>query len=89
MFDCLIVNGTVIDGTGRPGERADVALAGDRIVRIGRLDGQPARLVVDAVGRVVAPGFIDVHNHDEAWLLKDAIYSVKTIQGYTSPKTSV
>ena len=84
MFDCLIANGVLVDGTGRSRERADVALSGDRIAAIGSLAGQPARQVVDATGRIVAPGFIDVHNHDEGWLLKDPHYAVKTIQGYTS-----
>ena len=60
-YDVLIRNGTVIDGTGAPGYKADVAIAGDRIVAISRtpIDAALARTVIDATGRVVTPGFID------------------------------
>jgi N-acyl-D-amino-acid deacylase len=84
MFDYLIVNGTVVDGTRRSGYRADVAIAADRIARIGELQDVEARTTIDASDCVVAPGFIDVHNHSEGWLLKDPHFSVKTLQGFTS-----
>ncbi len=84
MLDYLILNGTVIDGTGRPGRAADVGIESDRIVAIGHLRPETARAIVDARGQIVSPGFIDVHNHDEGWLLKDPNYCVKTVQGYTS-----
>jgi N-acyl-D-aspartate/D-glutamate deacylase len=84
MFDTLIQGGTVIDGTGCPGFRADVALAGDRIAAIGDLRDAEARATVNAAGLMVAPGFVDVHNHDEAWLLKDPRYTIKLRQGFTS-----
>ncbi len=84
MFDHLIVNGTVVDGTGRPGCLADVALLGDRVVRIGRLQGAEARTTIDVTGSVVVPGFMDVHNHSEGWLLKNRHFSAKTLQGFTS-----
>ena len=67
-FDVLITGGTVIDGTGAPRYAADVALAGDRIALVSRQPIAPSRAarVIDAAGRVVAPGFIDLHAHIEA-----------------------
>jgi N-acyl-D-amino-acid deacylase len=63
MLDVLIQGGTVIDGTGRPGRRADVAIAGDRVEAIESLPGATAARVIDATGHAVAPGFIDMHSH--------------------------
>jgi len=58
-YDLVIRNGDVIDGTGAPARHADVAIAGDRIVAIGTISAGASR-TIDATGRVVAPGFIDV-----------------------------
>ena len=60
-FDILIVNGTVVDGTGAPRRCADVGIAGGRIAAVGELAGQEAALRIDASGDVVCPGFIDAH----------------------------
>src|SRR3982750_4747986 len=69
-FDTLIRNGTVVDGSGQtPAARADVGIAGDRIAALGALDGATAARTIDATGRVVSPGFIDVHVHSEIELL--------------------
>ncbi|MCE2541153.1 MAG: D-aminoacylase [Acidobacteria bacterium] len=62
-FDVLIRGGRVVDGTGNPWVRADVAVRGDRIARIGHLPDATADRVIDAEGLVVAPGFIDPHTH--------------------------
>lgn len=64
-YDLLIVNGTVYDGTGAAGVRADIAVRGDRIVRVGALTGATATRTIDARGLAVAPGFLDLHAHLE------------------------
>ena len=66
MFDTLIRGGTVIDGTGRPAFAADVAVSGGRIAAIGDLSAASAAHVIDAAGRTVTPGFIDIHRHADA-----------------------
>jgi N-acyl-D-amino-acid deacylase len=81
-FDTIIHGGTVIDGTGAPRRPADIAIAGDRIVAIaepGTLTGAASR--VDATGKIVAPGFIDVHTHDDHALLSKPDMSYKASQG--------
>src|SRR6266511_3151372 len=69
-WDLLITGGTVVDGSGAPRYAADVAIRGDRILRVSRTPLPPdsARRVIDARGRVVAPGFIDLHAHLEPLL---------------------
>ncbi|MBN2451212.1 MAG: amidohydrolase family protein, partial [Lentisphaeria bacterium] len=62
-FDLLIRGGSVIDGTGAPARRADVGVGGDTIAAVGDLSGAAGKTCLDASGLVVAPGFIDIHNH--------------------------
>ena len=69
MFDVLILNGVVVDGTGAHGYRADVGVVGERIDAIGNLARAQTRRVVNAAGLTVAPGFIDTHTHSEGDLL--------------------
>lgn len=68
--DLVLRGGLVLDGTGAPVRRADVAIAGDKIVAIGDLAQAPARRAIDAKGLVVAPGFIDLHTHIDADLTR-------------------
>jgi dihydroorotase/N-acyl-D-amino-acid deacylase len=84
-YDVLLAGGTVVDGTGAPGFRADVAVRGGRIVAVSRtpLPRAGARRVIDATGRVVAPGFVDLHAHlDPLLRLPDAESHVR--QGVTT-----
>ena len=62
-YDLVILGGQIVDGTGTPPRRADVAINGNRIAAVGRFAKGDARQAVDATGLIVAPGFIDVHTH--------------------------
>ena len=86
-FDTLIVNGTVVDGTGGPARRADVGISRGRIAAIGDLAGQQAARRIDASGHVVAPGFIDAHSHSDVTLLEDPGGESKVHQGVTTEVT--
>jgi len=83
-FDVLIVGGRVVDGTGNPWFFADVGLRGGRIAEVGKLGRRPARRTVDASGLVVAPGFIDIHNHSDFTILEDGDAQSMVRQGVTS-----
>ena len=82
-FDVLIRNGTFYDGSGGPGLRADVALNGDRVAAVGRLDDAVAPLVLDASGLAVAPGFINVLSWANVTLLHDGRGMSDLMQGVT------
>jgi N-acyl-D-amino-acid deacylase len=86
-FDVIIEHGHVIDGTGAPWYAADVGIRGGRIAAIGRLDQAPAKRRVDATGRVVAPGFIDMLGQSELTLLVDPKVPSKVFQGITTEIT--
>jgi len=79
-----IVGGQVADGSGAPLRRADVRIAGGRIVAVGRVAPQPDDVVVDAHGLVVAPGFIDIHNHSSDELTNDPAAETQVAQGITT-----
>jgi N-acyl-D-amino-acid deacylase len=83
-FDLLIVGGTVIDGTKAPRFDADVGVIGGRIAAIGDLSGHSADRTLHAAGRIVAPGFIDSHTHDDQAVLSQATMPFKVSQGVTT-----
>ena len=82
--DLVIRGGTVVDGGGGPRFAADVAVTGDRIVAVGGLDATVGETELDASGRIVAPGFIDVHTHDDRALMSDPAMAAKVSQGVTT-----
>jgi N-acyl-D-aspartate/D-glutamate deacylase len=82
-FDLLIRGGTVVDGTGAPGTRADVGIRDGRIAAIGAVAGTAAR-TLDAGGHVVAPGFVDIHTHYDAQIFWDRMLTISPWHGVTS-----
>jgi N-acyl-D-aspartate/D-glutamate deacylase len=85
-YDLVIRGGTVMDGTGAPGRRADVAIRGGRVVEIGALGAArgSARQTLDAEDRVVAPGFVDIHTHYDAQIFWDRMLSISPWHGVTT-----
>lgn len=82
--DSIVRHGLVIDGTGAPRRAADVAIDGDRIVAIGELSSMVGSIEIEAAGRIVAPGFIDVHTHDDGAVISCPAIPAKTSQGVTT-----
>jgi N-acyl-D-amino-acid deacylase len=82
-YDLLVRGGEVIDGTGSPAFRGDVAVSGGKIVDVGDVKGS-ARQVVEADGRSVAPGFVDVHTHYDAQVFWDRMLTISPWHGVTS-----
>ncbi len=64
-YDLAIVNGRIIDGTGNPWFRGSIGIKNGRIVKVGRINAGEAKETIDAQGKIIAPGFIDVHAHVE------------------------
>ena len=83
-YDTLIRNAQVIDGSNAPGYMADVAVRAGRIERIGELGDARAGNEIDAAGRVLAPGFIDVHTHDDTVVIRQPQMLPKLSQGVTT-----
>ena len=81
--DLVIQNGTIVDGTGSPGRPGDVAVQGDRIVAVGDV-GDKGRREIDASGKIVTPGFVDIHTHLDAQIAWDPIASSSCYHGVTS-----
>ena len=87
QYDVLIKNGRIVDGSGRPGYNADIAIKDQRIARIGNLANATAAKTIDARGMVVAPGFIDMLGQSETYLLIDPRGMSKVMMGVTTEIT--
>lgn len=83
MYDILIKNGMIIDGENAAPYKADVAIVGDEIVKIGVID-EPASRVIDARGKIVTPGFIDIHCHSDAIVFHAEKNPLRLRQGFTT-----
>ncbi len=83
MFDLVIKNGTVVDGTGAPGHQADVAIQGGKIAAVGKIT-ESAKRVLDASDLIVAPGFIDPHTHYDAQICWDPLVTCSSWHGVTT-----
>ena len=86
-FDLLIRDGRVLDGTGSPARRGDVGVLGNRIAAVGELERGDAANVIEARGRYVCPGFIDIHTHSDIGILQDPTAENAVRQGMTTHVT--
>lgn len=84
MYDYVIKAGTIVDGSGGEPFQADVGIQGDRIVEVGAIDPNGGATVIDAAGRWVTPGFVDVHTHMDGWYLRTPTIESKLRQGFTT-----
>ena len=87
FYDVIISGGTVIDGSGEPGKKADIGIIGDKIVAVGDLSRKEANIRIDATDRIVSPGFIDAHSHTDTKLLINPKGESKIRQGVTTEVT--
>jgi Amidohydrolase family len=83
-FDLIIKGGTIVDGTRTPRYVSDIAVKDGKIARIGGLKGKTASRVLDASGRIVAPGFVDLHTHYDAQIFWDPYCTLSGWHGVTS-----
>ncbi|WP_245917548.1 amidohydrolase family protein [Bacillus canaveralius] len=84
MFDILIKHGKLVDGTGNPWTALDIGIKNGKITEIGLLKEHEAKLVIEADGLFVSPGFIDTHVHSDLLCLKPDIHKIKILQGITT-----
>ncbi|HBX76539.1 MAG TPA: amidohydrolase [Acidimicrobiaceae bacterium] len=83
-FDLVIRDGMLVDGTGSPARRADIGISGDRVVEIGSIPQTNGARVINADGRIVTPGFVDIHSHLDAQVGWDPTMSSSCWHGITS-----
>src|SRR5947207_12576227 len=86
-YDTIIMNGRIVDGTGNSWFYGDIAIRGDRIIKVGYVGAARARRRIDARGMIVAPGFIDMLGQSETALLIDPRAESKVFQGITTEVT--
>lgn len=86
MFDLIIKNARIIDGTGSPWYRADLAVKDGKIASIGRIN-EEAAAIIDAEDKYLAPGFIDIHSHSDASILNNPSNESRLLQGVTTELT--
>src|ERR1700752_489328 len=87
MTDWILRGGEVVDGSGRPRRRADGAIVGDRIAEVGGVGKVAGAREIDVAGKIVAPGFIDVHTHDDRARFAAPDMAAKASQGVTTVVT--
>lgn len=80
----VIKNATIIDGSGKPAFRGDLQIKGDKITKIGNIKPKKEDVVIEANGKILAPGFIDIHNHSENGLLREGTATNQVSQGITT-----
>jgi N-acyl-D-aspartate/D-glutamate deacylase len=86
-YDVVITNAQIVDGTGGAPRQGSIAIAGGKIAAVGEVTGTGAR-TIDAKGRTVAPGFIDMHSHSDMPLLTDGNGQSKIRQGVTTKRSA-
>ncbi|NIQ07975.1 MAG: amidohydrolase family protein, partial [Candidatus Korarchaeota archaeon] len=84
MFDVVIKNGCLVDGTGNPWFKADIGVKNGKVSEIGELHSADANRIINAKGLMVCPGFIDMHSHSEYSLLANSKAESKIRQGVTT-----
>src|SRR5690606_18209054 len=82
-YDLIIRGGSIVDGTGAPARRGDVAVRDGRLAALGAVRGSAAR-TLDAEGAIVAPGFVDIHTHYDAQIFWDRLLSISPWHGVTT-----
>ncbi|MBI3077866.1 MAG: amidohydrolase family protein, partial [Deltaproteobacteria bacterium] len=83
MYDLLIRNAFIVDGSGAPGYGGDLTVLGERIAEIGSLQNTQAHRTIDADGLVACPGFVDIHSHSDYHLLVEPLARSSLHQGVT------